>query len=152
MRPNLLLGDPRRSNPNDTPAPPCATGRRDALEHSLNDLQRCLTDLMLPHAQDRPAFSDEGKRLAAVAVDVLTELRVPELVAGARVDVVLGAAVPEAAVDEEGELSRGNDQVGSATGGADVKPIADPCDMQSAADHELRLGMRRTDPRHVLRA
>ena len=88
--------------------------------HLLDDLfhggiDAVFLELTFPDGDGRPAHL--GKRVdgSAVALDVATELCLPKLnVALGLARVALGAAVPKATVDEDGDLAAGEGDVGFA--------------------------------------
>src|SRR3954449_12536487 len=88
-------------------SPPPVEGVRDPL-------RRRGRRLVLPDPHDRPALGREARVRVAVARDVSLDLRPPEVRVVARPRTVLGAAVPEAAVDEHRDLRAGEDDVGLA--------------------------------------
>lgn len=96
----------------------------ESLLNARDHFEGILSDLMLPNSNEAPAFFRQREGLATIAIDVLSELAVPERGIAARMDVVLGAPVPEAAVDEEGELQRRNDEVSLASGRSHLKAVA----------------------------
>ena len=67
---------------------------------------------MLQEADDFPSPAPELAGDAAVAGHVVFALFVPELPVGFRAGVALGAAVPKASVDEDGNLLLGKGKVG----------------------------------------
>ena len=67
---------------------------------------------MLPDADDFPALASELAGDAPVAGYVVLALLVPEFPVGFRAGVALGAAVPEASVDKDGNLLLGECKVG----------------------------------------
>ena len=125
---------------------PALQAPRDALD----DTVRVFANFVLPHTKVPPASCLQRERLPAVAIDVLAELAVPEGPVRSRVNVVLGAAVPEAAVDEKRELVRCDDEVGLATGCLQLQPIAKTGLPKRATNDELGLGVLALDAGHVL--
>ena len=67
---------------------------------------------MLPDADDFPSPAPERAVHAAVAGHVGLAFAVPEGAVGFRAGVALGTAVPEATVDEDGDLLFGKGKVG----------------------------------------
>lgn len=67
---------------------------------------------VLPDADDFPALAAEFAGDAEIASHVVSALFVPELPVGFRAGVALGAAVPEATVDEDGDFVTGKGKVG----------------------------------------
>ncbi len=92
----------------------------------------CFEDFVLPESTDPPAESLEALRLCAVPLDVLGELAGPEIAGTSRADVVIGAAMPEATVNEdsyacarEGDVrvSDGSLRVAGGTAGRHSKAV-----------------------------
>ena len=69
---------------------------------------------VLPDAEDFPALAAELARDAAVAGHVVLAFAVPESAVGFGPSIALGASVPEASVDEDGDLLLGKGKVGFA--------------------------------------
>ena len=67
---------------------------------------------MLPEAQHPPADLAQGFRHGSIASLIPSDFGIPELLAGLRPAKVLGAAMPEAAIDEDGESFSPKDEVG----------------------------------------
>lgn len=101
--------------------------------------------LVLPDAQDGPAFGFEGCCDALVSGDVGVELGDPVVAVGLGHVAVLGAHVPEAAVDEHGDLGLGEDDVGvrADVAGADQQVLAEPQahGVEGGAEPDLGLGV-----------
>lgn len=68
-------------------------------------------EFVFPNTNYRPAASAQGAVYAAVAGLVAGDLGQPECGPGRRPGGMLGAAVPEAAVNEEGGLQLGENEV-----------------------------------------
>ncbi len=69
---------------------------------------------VLPDADDFPPLSTQVAIHASVAGHVGLAFTVPKCAVGFRAGVALGAAVPEASVDEDGDLLLGEREVGLA--------------------------------------
>ena len=88
--------------------------------HLLDDLfhrgvDAVFFELAFPAGYGCPAHLSECCHGSAVALDVATELCLPKLnVALGLARVALGAAVPKATVDEDGDLAAGEGDVGLA--------------------------------------
>ena len=88
--------------------------------HLLDDLfhggvDAVLFELTFPDGDARPAHLGKCVDGSAVALDVATELCLPKLNdALGLARVALGAAVPKAAVDEDGDLAPGKGDIGLA--------------------------------------
>ncbi len=67
---------------------------------------------MLPDPDNAPSLPAELTGDAFVASNVVFALLIPELPVGFRPGVALGAAVPEASVDEDGDLLLGECKIG----------------------------------------
>lgn len=89
---------------------------RSRLAKSLMDaVEACLGGFLegvLPDADDFPALASELAVHAAIPGHVVLALFIPELPICFRARVTLGAAVPEASVDEDGDLLLGERKVG----------------------------------------
>ena len=68
---------------------------------------------MLPDAKDCPSLPLKRGGLASIAVLVGLQLGSPEVVVALWHRAVLGAGMPEAAINEYGKPSSGEDDVGS---------------------------------------
>ena len=77
---------------------------------------------MFPDAEDGPAFLAEEFFGGAVAVDVALDFFEPIFLVGGGHAAVFGAAVPEAAVDEDGEALFGEDEIRTARNGGVAAP------------------------------
>ena len=88
--------------------------------HLLDDLfhrgvDAVFFEFAFPDGYGRPAHLSERCHSSTVALDVATELCLPKLnVALGLAWVALGAAVPKATVDEDGDLAAGEGDVGLA--------------------------------------
>lgn len=85
--------------------------------------------LVLPDANDLPAIGSELLISVLVAVLVLSYLRAPETRVELRGAQVIGAAVPEAAVKEDGDLSSCEDEIRSTAksrDGTSVDTVTEP--------------------------
>ena len=72
-------------------------------------------ELAFPDGYGCPAHLSECCHGGSVALDVATELCLPKLnVALGLAGIALGAAVPKAAVDEDGDLAAGEGEIGIA--------------------------------------
>ena len=111
---------------------------------------------VLPDADDAPSELLEAGGVGLVAFDVALKLGAPVLGVGARHGGVLGAAVPEASVDEDGDAPGREDDVdfdaaGAGVGGgivggggeSDVAVFAEAesAAVESAAEGDLGLGV-----------
>jgi hypothetical protein len=66
----------------------------------------------LPDADDFPSLPAELATNAFIAGQIVFTLFIPEGAVGFRADIALGAAVPEASVDEDGDFLLGNRGLG----------------------------------------
>lgn len=70
---------------------------------------------MLPNAEDCPAGADQSEVGVAIPIDVALDLFGPVPAVGSVLTLsVIGAPVPEAAIDEHRHLHLGEDDVGLA--------------------------------------
>ena len=100
-------------------------------------LDHCSRILVLPAAQHRPAQLLQLMRGLRVARPVGLDLGDPVLGVRLRGDVMLGAAVPEAAVDEHHHLGPGERDVCAAAlveRQRQVDPVAQPAGVEQSAD------------------
>jgi len=81
-----------------------------AVRSNHNPHCRC-NILMLPNAQDGPTCSPESAIVAPIPVAREPELRLPPGAIGSGDAAVLGASMPETAVEEQGEAEAGEDHV-----------------------------------------
>jgi hypothetical protein len=114
----------------------------------LNDVSDVDGVLMFPCPDDEPSGLTEAFLRPAVPRDVGVELGPPPVGVRLRGDGVIGAAVPEAAVDEDGDPGTGESNVGPAGKGPEVDAVAETTAMQLPAKGEFRLGARRPQRRH----
>jgi hypothetical protein len=88
---------------------------RDSLHppaHNVTDcLRRGIGVLVLPNAYDAPAGGAKRRIVATVAGDVAIELRAPIRAVGPRRHAVLGAPVPEAPVEKDGQTRGRKDHI-----------------------------------------
>lgn len=102
---------------------------------------------MLPVAQHDPAGVGQCPVRLGVALAVARDLLLPVVGMGlGRRSAVLGAAVPEAAVDEHGDLEACEDDVGPAAQigeRTDVDPVTQPMGVQQAPHGHFRLRIAR---------
>jgi hypothetical protein len=109
--------------------------------------------LMLPDVEWQPTGPDEGTVHLAVAFDVAEQLRLPIGAVRVRRRAVLGALVPEATVDEhgdlgprEGDVDPGEPPAFEADGIVASEASAGP--VQNRPQHDLRSGVTLTVPPH----
>jgi hypothetical protein len=96
---------------------------------------------MLPDPHHRPALSFKGTCRFVVALPVALQLRLPVPGVGLRLDSVLRATVPEAAIDEHSHPGANEDDIGSSAQrrhGPPVDQVAQPSGMQLPANSQLR--------------
>ncbi len=97
---------------------------------------------MLPDSDADPTGFGEALIGVAVSGSVVGDLAGPERSVGGCDGVVLGTAVPEAAVDENGDAGGGEHHVGGTSEvaqGADRHPVAQTLRMSGRAQGELWL-------------
>ena len=107
---------------------------------------------MLPHAQHEPTLLLEECRRVFIARLVRSELGGPPLCVGGRARPVLRAAVPEAAVDEDGYLAPSESDVDGSprpTWDRVRDAVAQACRMEQSTDLELRVGVTPTKGTHA---
>lgn len=68
---------------------------------------------MRPKAQHGPAIRFQRRVVAPIARDVGIQFQLPPLAVGLRLRAVEGAAMPEAAVHEDGDAASGEQDVGA---------------------------------------
>ena len=117
------------------------------LDRRLDRLRDLLRSFMLPVAQHNPPGVDQCPVRLGVALTVAHDLLLPVVGMGlGRRSAVLGAAVPEAAVDEHRDLEACEDDVGPAAQvgkGAGVDPITQPMGVQQTPHGHFRLRIAR---------
>ena len=114
----------------------------------LDDVGNVSGALMLPSPDDQPSVPAEAFLRAAVPGDVRVEFGPPPLGVCLRGHGVIGASVPEAAVDEDRDAGPGQGNVGPAGQCPHVDAVTKPSPMQFPAEGEFRLGSRRPQSRH----
>ena len=120
-----------------------------------SDVSDCLGHvLVLPDAEDGPSEGGQMSVGLAVSFDVPCKFGRPPraVVRGCR--LVLGASVPEAAVDEHCDLGAGEKDVSTAPGHAwegMVDAISEPESVEFAAQQQLRFGVACGLARHPRR-
>ena len=77
---------------------------------------------MFPDAEDGPAFLAEEFFGGAIAVDVALDFFEPVFLVGGGHPAMFGAAVPEAAIDENGKAVFGEDEIGATGNGGVAAP------------------------------
>ena len=115
---------------------------------SLNYVGNVGRVLMLPSPDDDPSCLAQTLIRPAVTGDVGVKLGPPPVGVRLGSHGVLGTAVPEAAVDEDGDPSAGEGDVGPARDGRHVDAIAETPSMQLAPEGTLGLGPRGPQGRH----
>ena len=110
--------------------------------------------LVLPDPDRRPPCCQQA--LVGVEITVLVGfdlLRPVPAVGAMPTTAVLGAAMPEAAVDENGDLGTGEDDVGlsgKAWERAPVDAVAQPAPMKDTSERQLRSGVTSGEGTHLL--
>lgn len=89
-----------RINPVDTPTRQWWFGAGKSEQHTRHDVVEAPDDLVLPHAQDAPAFLPERTCVPAVPSDGARQFRGPELASGSRSRIVGWTPVPLASIHE----------------------------------------------------
>jgi hypothetical protein len=115
-----------------------------------HDGVRRLEDLVLPHAADSPAEILQSLRLSAVPPAVLDKLPGPEFLRTARADIVIGTAMPEAAVNEDRNARAGENDVGPAGGRCRVHPVPESRSPKQPPKRYLRGRVPASNARHLL--
>lgn len=98
-----------------------------------------------------PACLAEGDRVAFVAGGIGGEFGLPEVVVsgGGGSEGAVAVAVPEAAVDEDGEAAWSEADVGLSGEVAAVQAVAEAHGCEGAAHGEFRGGVRAADAGHI---
>jgi hypothetical protein len=114
----------------------------------LDDASSCLVGrLVFPHPNDRPPFLSQRVVDSSIALDVPGELWAPVVVVRLGRAAVFGAAVPEAAVQEDSDASRAEDGVrpraNVASGYESVLPEPEPCVVQGGSQLPFRRSVER---------
>lgn len=121
------------------------------LDRPLDLIDHRLGVLVLPEAQWHPADLSEVSISVVVASAVRSELRLPPSCVSLRSHPVVGAAVPEASIDEHRHLCRPEEDVSTSPGHPrkrGVHPVAKSPAVQYPPDSELRLGVATARVRH----
>ena len=115
--------------------------------HLLDDLfhggvDAVLFELAFPDGYGRPAHFGERRDGGAVALDIAAELCLPKLnVTFGPTRIALGAAMPKAAVDKDGDLAPGEGDIGLA-GHLPFQAIArEASGSQALTNEQLGLGV-----------
>ena len=74
-------------------------------QHTVNDRRRAVGVFVRPEAQDRPTRGPQRISLFPITSDVAVELRRPVIPVDTRSATVIRTAVPEAAINEDRDLS-----------------------------------------------
>ena len=124
-------------------------GVEDALELAGEVFR--LAGLAFPDDGRVPAHFAEGGRVAFVAGGIGGEFGLPEVVVsgGSGCEGAVVVAVPEAAVDEDGEAAWAEADVGFPGEVAAVEAVAQAHGGEGAAHREFRGGVRAADAGHV---
>lgn len=96
---------------------------------------------MLPDPDTQPSCLGEECVNLPVPIDVALELRSPVIRVGLWIRRVIGAAVPEAPIDEDGDTSAPKDEIGSSPDrfqGSSGDPISKALAVEYAAKREFR--------------
>jgi hypothetical protein len=103
-----------------------------------------------PHDKYTPPEVVKGLLHLVITGDIPVELRHPELnpAFGGVSKPTTVVPMPEAAVDQEGELSAGQNYVGSAWKVSPMKPETQSQPVQYSTDGDLGSGVPLPDPRH----
>jgi hypothetical protein len=106
---------------------------------------------VFPDADDGPATDSQTGVGVPVARDVAPQFLAPPLGVGPRAGTVLGASVPEAAVDEDGDTRPTEDDVRSTAklgDGAKIDSVSKAPSVQRTAKSQLRSSIAAGLPLH----
>ena len=110
--------------------------------------------LVLPHTYDRPSLSTQEIVRLAISLHIARELLKPPLTVVGRKVPVLGAPVPEAAVDEDGDLCGSEHDVDAAAGMAgndrDVQSVPEATTVELLPKGDLGLRVSRALLLHAM--
>ena len=109
---------------------------------------------MLPHSDDRPSEILEAAVGSVVSLHVALELLLPPLGIGLGEGGVVRAAMPEAAIYEDGDPLTGKGDVGAGStelGDVGVDSIAQPPPVQLPSDRHFGFGPSVADLAHTFR-
>lgn len=110
---------------------------------------------VLPQSEHGPSIRHQGSRLETITLDVARQFGDPVSLVRVRWTAVLGAAVPEATVDENGQPDLCEDDVRPDPLAADPQQeiLAKPqtTAMQGRAQQTFRLGIGSVDRPHIAR-
>lgn len=115
---------------------------------SLDNTCRLSWIFMLPHPNYDPSQISQTLLCTTVPRDIRFELGSPPVCVCLGRDSVDGATVPEATVDEYGDLGTGEDDVGPAGNGRHVNAVTETHAMQFTSESALGLSARRSQRRH----
>lgn len=109
-----------------------------------------LACLALPNNLDTPARPSQGADGREIAGDVFRELVAPERDAalGARSELTSSMAVPEAAVHEDGQFARPENQIGTTREVSPMQSVARTHATADRPDHMLRSSVPASYARH----
>src|SRR5262245_56775350 len=106
--------------------------------------------ILCPGAYSRPAGNGKIAHLSLISFDVGFQLREPEVALSPRKDIMVGASVPEATVDEHGQLLLGKDRIWAAPWGHCVKWVAKTATQEGGPQVSLKPGVLGPNPSHLL--
>lgn len=129
--------------------PPANTGNRctDLLHRGFESR----VHLMLPISEHPPTPPLQLHGLSTVSFHIHPELVGPELLAGPRVHIVIGASVPETSVHKYGQFRPGEADVHPANLGAVVDAVPKPFGPQAPTKNSLWLRAGSPNPCHEAR-
>jgi len=79
---------------------------------------------MLPQPDNDPPSASQRAALAVVSPPIVVDLRYPVVSVGLGHSAVQGAPVPEAAIDEDGDRKKGENEIGLSWQGRNVLLIS----------------------------
>jgi hypothetical protein len=132
--------------------PAAALRVRQKSGYHADDTVELLENRVLPDAYDPPAISLELDCLSAVALNVFAQLSLPEPIVTARPYVVLGAAVPEAAIDEDCDPGAGERDIGPADSCRPLNAVTQAGLPKRGAEDAFGFGVTAANATHLLRA
>jgi len=102
---------------------------------------RRFSQVVLPNPNDGPTLFAELVAYVAIPRQVTRKLSAPKAAIGRRLATVLGAAVPEAPINEKGHLAFRKDEVRVAIDGSVAPPTRDPVGTQDSHESEFGGGI-----------
>lgn len=128
--------------------PASGPSRRPQAPLAFDLVRRDAGQFVLPDAENQPAIGHQCLSVATIPGAIGTELRLPPVGVGFRGDSVLGAAVPEASIDEDRYAGPTENHIRPPRQAAHVHLEAQTAAVQLAAQGDLGRGPGGTQGGH----